>query len=171
MAPDIFKLNEIVLDMLAQNMTDEQIIVSLQQSGLEEESAKKVLEKAKSSFELSLSEKFDRLVDKKVREKLEEKFNDYKKDLDLKQDLRFMEQKEYTDKRVREEKREIDSIKSELVGLKLKEETALRKIEDKINLLKMSGSTQKLLAVALLLAAVFSVIAIFSFSAGIEAII
>ena len=161
---DVNKLVLIVLDMLAQNISDDQILLSLQQTGLDEKQAKDVLSRARESFQQSLAERLDSVIDIKLNEKLKEKMDEFKKDQDLKQDLRFMEQKGYTDKKISEESQEIDSLKSELVSLKLKEETSLKKIEDKINLLKMSGSTQKMTSVGLIFAAIFSIIAAVYFS-------
>jgi hypothetical protein len=162
---DIRKLTDIVIDMLAQNVSEENIIVTLQQSGLSDSAAKEVMKKAKSEFEQSLAEKLDSIVDRKVADRANERFGDLKKEFVLQQDLRFMEQKGYTDKRVAEDKREIDSLKSELVALKLKEETQHRNMQDKIDLLKISGVTQKMLSLGLIIVGLFSALALLYFGA------
>ena len=162
---DVKKLTDIVIEMLAQNVSEQNIIITLQQSGLSETSAKDVLTKAKSQFEQSLAEKLDSIVDRKVSDRAAERFGDLKKELVLQQDLRFMEQKGYTDKRVADESREIDSLKSEILAVKLKEETELRKMQDKIDMLKISGSTQKMLSLGLIIVGLFSALAVLYFGA------
>ncbi|MEM0372423.1 MAG: hypothetical protein QXO69_01075 [archaeon] len=162
---DVRKLTDIVIEMLAQNVSEQNILITLQQSGLSESAAKGVLKKAKTEFEQSLAEKLDSIVDKKIREKAEEKLEEIKKEFALQQDLKLMEQKDYTDKRVAEEKRELDLLKSELVSLKLKEETELRKMQDKIDLLRISGATQKMMSLGLMIVGLFSALAVVYFGA------
>lgn len=160
----IEKLSEIVLDMMGQNVSENEIVTYLQQTGLTLKESQDILAKSKDFFEKSLNERLDNVVDKKVGEKATQKFEQMKKDFELKQDFKLMEQKNYTDKKVNEKMQEINSVKSELVSLKLKEEAELKRMQDKIDLLKMSGSTQKYLGSGLLMGGVFALIAVLYFS-------
>jgi hypothetical protein len=163
---DMIKLTEIVIDMLAQNISDDKIISSLEQNGLDEDTAKAVLTKSKMEFDKTLSERLEAIVDRKMSELSAQKFSDIKRDLSIHEDLKSSEQKEYADRKIEDQKREIDSLKAEMVSIKLREESDMIRMQDRLSVLQMSGATQKLLAVGLVILGIFSAAVVVYFAAG-----
>lgn len=162
----MIKLTEIVIDMLAQNISDDKILSSLEQNGLDADTAKAVLEKSKAEFDKTLSERLEAIVDRKMSELSAQKFGDIKRDLSIHEDLKSSEQKEYADRKIEAQKREIDSLKAEMVSIKLKEESDMHRMQDRLSILQMSGATQKLLAVCLIIVGIFSAAVVVYFAAG-----
>ena len=156
MAKDVAKLSSIVIDMLAQNISDDKITSYLVQSGVDEASAKSVLNKAKSEFDKTVSERLEAVIDRKMSEMTAQKLQELKKDFSTHEEFRFMEQKDYADKKIEEAQEEINSLKSELVTLKLKDETEMKRIHDKLDLMNMSGITQRLLSLGLVVVGILS---------------
>ena len=162
----MIKLTEIVIDMLAQNISDDKIISSLEQNGLDENTAKAVLLKSKNEFDKTLSERLEAIVDRKMSEISAQKFNEIKRDFSLHEDLKFSEQQQYADRKIESQRSEIDSLKAEMVSMKLREESDMRRMQDRLSVLQMSGMTQKLLSISLMILGIFSAAAVVYFAMG-----
>jgi|GEM_PF-2723971 len=151
------KLSEIVYQMLVENVPDEQILINLQQLGLDESRAKQVLSKAKSEFGEYIKDKLSFAVEKIVNEKLDKWSNERSKKNDLLFDLKIDEQKKYVDTIKLELMEEINGLKSDFAAMKLNVSSKLRLVDKTIDLLKISGSSQKLISVMLLIGGVLAI--------------
>ena len=157
--PEIKKLSEIVFGMLVENVPDEQILINLQQLGLDESRAKQVLSKSKQEFEQFTTQKLEAAVERIVNKKLDLREEKMKKQKELQLDLKLDEQKSYTDKVKREVMDEVGHLQSDFTSLKLDVQGKMNLIDKTVNLLKMSGSTQKMVSIALLLGGIFGLAA------------
>ncbi len=154
---DVRKLTDIVLDMLASGLSDSQIIVNLQQSGLPKQKATDVLGAAKKQFQQYSGAKLGSTVESMTSERLQKGMTDIKKDVGLQVDLKFMEQKAYTDKKVDELKTEVESLKSEVTDLKIGIDTKLKTSVQQAASSQTKGATQRLLYVLLLVIGIYSI--------------
>ena len=156
-SPETKRLSEIVFQMLVENVPEEQIVINLQQLGLDESRAHQVLSKAKQEFENFIEKKLEVSVERIVNEKLDEAEEKKRRQREFQIGLKFDEQKTYTDKSRREVMDEVGHLKSDFTSLRLGVESEMKLVDKTVKLLKMSGSTQKMLSVALLLAGVFGI--------------
>ena len=152
-------LSDIVYQMLVENVPDEQILVNLQQLGLDESRAKQVLSKAKTEFENYLKDKLSYKVEQLVNEKLDKWSSQSGKKNTLLFELKGEEQKKYVDEVKSDLMDEINGLKSDFSAMKLDVSSKMKLIDKTVALLQMSGSTQKMISVALLLAGIFSIAA------------
>ena len=71
--------------------------------------------------------------------------------------MKFDEQKTYTDRSRKEVMEEVGHLKSDFTSLRLDIKSEMKLVDKTVKLLKMSGSTQKMLSVILLLAGVLGI--------------
>ena len=151
------KLSEIVYQMLVENVPDEQILINLQQLGLDESRAKQVLSKAKTEFGSYIENKLSFAVEKLVNEKLDKWSAKRSKKSDLLFDLKVAEQKKYVDNVKLELMDEINGLKSDFAVMKMEVASKLSLVDKTVDLLKISGSSQKLMSVMLLIGGVLAI--------------
>ncbi len=124
--PSEKSLSEIVVQMLSENVPEEEIITSLVQTGVSEDKARKVLEKAKQEFEKFLGKKLEVKVSEIINKKLEDKFDEMRKEFGLKTGFTVSDLKEYSDKKDEELKQELAALKTELGALRIEVEEKLK---------------------------------------------
>ncbi len=150
-------LSDIVYQMLVENVPDKQILVNLQQLGLDEQKAKQVLSKAKKEFEEYIENKLASAVEKLVDEKMDEWAEQKEKKSSLLFDLKVAENKKYVDDVKQQLVEEIEGLKSDFSSMKLEVDSHLKLVDKTIDLLKLSGSTQRMLSAALMLGGIASI--------------
>lgn len=155
------KLLKIVLDMLAENVPDQHIIITLQQSGVSEIKAKEVLEQAKKKFKMTVDSIIERKVDELTDKILREKMTAFSREMKLQQDLKLMEQKEYTDKSRAELEAELHSVESDVTSMKSSVGLKLREITKLADETRKSKPNQRNIGIGLLLIGILSIIGIF----------
>ncbi len=153
------RLSDIVYQMLVENVPDEQILINLQQLGLDESRAKQVLSKAKTEFENYLKDKLSYKVEQLVNEKLDKWSSEKSKKDTLLFELKVEEQKKYIDEVKSSLLDEINGLKSDFSAMKLEVSSKMKLIDKTVALLQLSGSNQKMMAIILLIAGVFSLAA------------
>lgn len=158
------RLSEIVLEMLANNIPDEEIIVNLQQSGLTKQKAQQVLEKAKEGFKEFTGKRIDAIIEKKLSERLDEKIEKIRKEQTLQSDLKFIEHKKYIDKISEGVRAEVASLKSEVGDIRIGTEAALKGVLREMDTLKVTSSTQRYLSIGLVIGGIFSCILFFIYT-------
>lgn len=151
-------LSQIVLNMLAENVPERNIITNLQQAGLSAEKAKQVLEKAKQQFQEFSGREIDRVVEAKVSDAVDRHMTEARREFALQSDLKFTEQKGYVDKRIGELKSEIDALKSEVVGSKIDIDSKIKTALKRVQTLGAASTAPKMLSIALIIAGLISVV-------------
>lgn len=119
------KLRDIVLDMMVEGKSREEILNSLQDTGLSEEESESVYKKIKEEYEEYIGERLDRRVKQLFQEqkkdmmsRVDSKLEQFGKDIKTKRDLKFSEQEEYIDKKVEGIGRRVDNLQDELYSLR-----------------------------------------------------
>ncbi len=159
------ELLDIVLDMMAENEPKDEIINSLIETGLNEEEAQKVYEKAKEEYEKKIGSRISQRVDELFEEKKENMMNrmdakieNLKDDLETKRDLNKSEQKEYVDNKIKDVKGKIEDLEDQLFSLRSKEESDYKELSEKIGGIEPSSKYKKMLAFILILSGVIMII-------------
>jgi cell division protein FtsB len=124
---------------------------------LPKQKAQEVLTAAKKQFRKYAGAKLGSTVEAMTSESLQKGMGDIKKEVGLQMDLKFMEQKSYTDKRYSEIKSEVESLKSEVTDLKIGIESKLKTAVQQAASTQTKGATQRLLYVLLLIIGIYSI--------------
>lgn len=157
------RLSQIVLNMLAENVPEKDIIINLQQAGLSAVKAKQVLEKAKQQFQEFSGKEINRVVEGRVSDTVDRQMAEARREFALQSDLKFTEQKGYVDKRIGELKSEIDALKSEVVGSKIDIDSKIKTALKRVQTLGVASTAPKALSIVLIIAGIFSIIAFLFF--------
>ncbi len=155
------KLLSIVIDMLAENASEKDIIASLVQMGVSESDAKLILKKAMDEVGKSVTTKLEVKASQIIDKKLDSRMKALKKELALQLDLKAMEQKEYTDKKVEEVKSEIEALKEQLSNVTIDVDSKVNKVEKEVEVLRVISPKEKLFSSAIMLGGVVSVVLFF----------
>lgn len=166
--PEAKKVSEIVFGMLANNMSEDRIIQTLLQSGVSKTEAQTILTGAKKQYKDYVGSRLDAFVDKLLEQKkqeitrhIESEIKTAKEEVFLQSDLKFMEQKQYVDKRVESLRKEVDSLKNDIYSLRVDADAKMGYIKSEVEGLRFKGAPRILLSVLMMLAGVL-LIAFFS---------
>lgn len=161
---DVRKLSEIVLDMLASGLSDQQILINLQQSGVPKQKAQDILTSSKQQFQKYSGAKLGSTVESITSERLQKGMTDIKRDVGLQVDLKFMEQKSYTDKKFEELRIEVESLKSEVTDLKITIDSKLKTSVQQAASSQTKGASIRLLYILIILIGVFAIYQAWTFT-------
>ncbi len=155
------ELQDIVMDMLLKGEKKEDILVTLQETGLTEEESKNVYEKVKKDYEESLGTEMEKKTEELFREKEEEimermddKIEKLKKDLKTKRNLKSTEQKEYIDKKTNKLEERVDELQSQLFTFRATMKNKVEKISETIGGSGLDKNIKKSIAVIMIIIAI-----------------
>jgi hypothetical protein len=160
-AQEVRKLSDIVMDMLASNVPDDQILKTLLQMGVAEAEAASILEGAKKEFrafaETRLTYAMDNWLDKKkadITGLIDAETAGIKKELTLQTDLKMLEQKNYIDKKADAAVSEVGSVKSDLFSYKVNMDSKMQGLEAELDRMRFRGPAKLLMGVCLVIAGI-----------------
>jgi len=140
------ELQEIVFDMILKGEKKEEILLTLQETGLSKEESEEVYEKVEEDYEESLGTKLEARVKSLFRENEEEmmqrmdkKLKKFKKDMRTKRNLKESEQKEYVNREIKKLEERINELQSHLFTFRATTEDRIKEIGKKFG---ESGPTQ-----------------------------
>lgn len=159
------ELLDIVLDMMMENEPKDDIINSLIETGLQEEEAQEVYEKAKEEYEERIGSKLNQKVDELFEEKKENMMNrmdakieGLEEDLETKMDLDQSEQREYVDNQIKKMESKVDDLKDQFFSLRSEEQSDYKELSQKIEGMGPSSKYKKMLAFTLILTGIVVII-------------
>lgn len=152
------ELLDIVFDMIMEGESKEDIITTLQESGLEEEEAESVYEEIEERYESQLGTQVKKRVEElfeerkeNIMKRMDAKVQDLKDDVETKREFTKSEQKEYTDKKFKELESELEDLKDQLFDLNSEVKSNYEELSNKLKGLQPSSWTAKLGSIALVL--------------------
>lgn len=152
------ELLDIVLDMLIKDQSKEEILKTLRETGLGEEEAGKVYEKAKEEYDERLESKLSDRVEELFKEqkenmltRIDSKLNDMEDSIETKQDLRGTERRKYVDDKFQTLKGKIEDLEDQLFSLRSREKSDYEELTHKVDEMKPTSQYKKILAFILIL--------------------
>lgn len=152
------ELLDIVLDMMIKNESKEEILKTLQETGLSKEEAKQVHEKAKKEYDERIESKLSKRVEELFKEhkenmltRINSKLQDMKDSIETKQDLKATEQKKYVDDRIKNLKGEIEDVENQLFSLRSTEKSDYEEIDHRLSRIQPSSENKRTLSFVLIL--------------------
>ncbi len=158
-------LSKIVLEMLVEDKTEEEIIQSLESVGLSEKRAEDVYKKVSKEYHNYLQEKLEGKVEKLFEEKtdeminrFEEKVKDTFEETELKINLNFSEIKEEVDSKIQEPKRKADENRERVKQLRGETEKGYQQLRKNMERIEDIGPLGSIVPATTILVGLISVV-------------
>lgn len=162
--PKAEELHDIVFDMLIKGESKEDILNSLEESGLETKEAGKVFEKVKEDYEGYIGSRLDKQVEKSfekykedIMDRIDSKLNSFQRDIKTKRELGFSEQKEYINKRSRKVERRVDEIQDQLFSFRAETKSKIQEISKMFGEAGPGETIRKAFSIIIILAGVLMI--------------
>lgn len=156
---------DIVFDMLATDVPESKVLSVLLQMGLSEQEARALITAAKAKLEKYLESRLavsiDKLLEtrkKEIEEYLAAKLAETQKQIQLQNELKFMEEKNFVEDRVSSLKSEVDSLKQDVFAARTELGGAVQQALTQTEVLGMK-TAPRILSILLLAGGLFSAVA------------
>jgi len=157
-------LSKIVLEMLIENKSEEEIIESLEGVGVDKEEAEEIYKKVSKEYHDYLKEKLDAQVEKIFEEQTEELVNRFKgevketfEETQLKINLNFSEIKEKIDSKIGEPKEKADENRERLKQLREETERGYKQLRKNMERMEEIGPIGALVPLITILIGLMSI--------------
>ncbi len=155
------ELRDIIFEMISKDKSKDEIILTLQETGLTEEEAKEAYEKVQEDFEEEIGTRLEREVEKLFEEntqhmmdEIDKKMKKFKKDVNTKRDLKAAEQKEYIDKKTKKLEGRIDELQSQFFSFRANMKQELKKVLGKMGEIGPRENIKKVFSILIILIAI-----------------
>jgi len=152
------ELRDIIFEMISKDKPKDEIILTLQETGLSKKEATEAYEKVKEDFEKEIGTRLEQQVEQlfeenteHMMEAIDERVKKFKKDMKTKRELSAAEQKEYIDDKINKLEGRIDELQSQFFNFRANMKGELKKVLEKLGEVGPGEKSKKVFSILIIL--------------------